>query len=127
MSEFHLNNPDFDPSKLRAMEHKFKNGMQREEHERTVAAGLKMLGVGEDQATDIDKTIAIGTMKIRKVIQQMESIDAEIRNAGRSHDHNAFYVQTVQFLWQEFEDFSKEDLLIILTMFLAKAIKKDIV
>ncbi len=127
MSEFYLNNPDFDPSKLKPIEPKFKNGMAREEHERIVAAGLKMLGVSDDQATDIDRLIALSTHRISQVRQWAETLDSETRAAGRSHNPQILYTELVQSYWKQFEDYPKDDLLVVLTMFLAKATMREII
>lgn len=126
MSEFHLNNPDFDPSKIQPIQHKFKNGMQREEHERIVKAGLEMMGLADDKRSDIEILLA-------KAIERISTTRNWAHTMRQAHIDNGWIflpseMQTklLSKYWQSMESFDKEELLMILSTFLTQQTMKEV-
>lgn len=128
MSEpkFIFNNPDFDPSKIKPLNLGFSKGMSPEEHIRLVQAGLSMLGVKPSQATSEEQFIALALGKVQALHQYFQAIDAEVRAAGKEHNHKQLSQEMTRRIQEAFGDYGKDELLAILTVQLASQIRNSI-
>lgn len=125
MSEFHLNNPDF--QNAIPIKRKFKSAQQAEEHEKIVSAGLKMMGVGEDKRSEMDRVIDESTARITMVRNWAHTLDQEVRAAGQDHNRAMLFEELTKNYWKAFEDMDKDRLLATLSILLTRMTIKEIV
>ena len=101
--------------------------MNREEHERIVADGLKKMGVKEIYQNDIDTLMANAKSKIRVVRDFAQIIDNEVKSAGKDHNRKMLIEEVSKRYLDGFCDHNKEELLILFSLFLTEATIKEIV
>jgi len=101
--------------------------MTQDEHNRIVQAGIKMLGLPNKQLADTEQLLKQAKAKLAVVRNFAQTIDNEIRAAGKEHDKKILFQQLCSSYLDQFVQFNKDELLIILAFLLSELTIKELV
>ena len=101
--------------------------MTNEEHQRIVQAGIKMLNIPNKPLADTEELLRKAKAKLAVVRNFAQTIDNEIRVAGKEHDKKVLFQQLCSSYLDQFVQFNKDELLIILAFLLSELTLKEIV
>lgn len=123
----HFNDPNFDSRKFDPLKPKVTKGMNFEEHQRIVAAGLKMMGGKTKLESDINVLFNSANAKIKIVKAYAELIDKEVRAAGGEHNRSQFASEIMGKYLDAMHCYTQEELLFILCEKLTRLTLAEIV
>lgn len=122
-----FNDPNFDSRKFNPIRPKIDPGITFEEHQRIVAAGLKMIGNKPEDLPDIERLFRKAQGEISAVRTYASIIDKEVRTQGKDHNRAQLSEDIIAKFLDKFMDYSKEELLLVLAKYLTEAVVKEIV
>jgi hypothetical protein len=127
---FEFNNPQFSPRNGDLPPigpHSFKTGTAYEQHKKVVEGVLAGLKIKEQDISDIMRLWSHAKQQMNFVRQHAENIDKIVKEKGHDHNRQALAEEIQGRYLERFRDYTKDELLMILTMQLTLLTVEEIV
>ena len=129
--KFEYLNPDFDPRNQvplgQPQPHHFSSGTAYERHKNFVEGVIRGLRLKPEQVSDLERLMAQMYSRMKTVRAYAEEIDKNVKSMGADHNRKQLAEEVQNQLLNGFVDFTKDQLLTMLTVHLTQLITEEIV
>ncbi len=122
MSDPHINDPAFDSRNFDPLRPAKQKGMTFEEHLRIVEAGIKMLNLPTSKPNSMDDFFIEARKRMQEVRAYAKAHYADIVDGGHMVDRPLFMQELTAKFLQAYGHYTKDELLMILSLFMAQAL-----